>query len=373
MGLLLSLFRMTMNARLLLEDGTEFFGRYFTSIKHVSGEIVFNTAMSGYQEVITDPSYTNQCVVMTYPMIGNYGITKNNAESNHVHLNALCCKEYMDIPSNWESTMSLKAYLEANNCVGVDRLDTRALTLHIRNNGAQRVLITSDFKTPVQELCQSFATVPSMSGLNLAKKVSAKEPYVWSPPIQKKFKLAVLDCGVKFNILRHFEHRGCECDVIPLDHAEDKLATKNYHGLFISNGPGDPAPVQVAVDIIRSQMGKRPIFGICLGHQLMALALGGNTYKLKFGHHGVNHPVKNLMTGRVEITSQNHGFCVDVESLGPDVTQTHINLYDGTNEGFRHNRYPMFSVQYHPESAPGPCDSDYLFDEFVQMMDTVHA
>ena len=363
---------MTFQARLLLEDGTEFSGRYFTTPKDVYGEVVFNTAMSGYQEVLTDPSYAHQCVVMTYPMIGNYGINDQDVESKQVFLQALLCKEYVDFYSNWQSVKSLKTYLEEHNRVGVDRLDTRALTLHIRTHGAQRMIITSDLNASRDDLLKKIATHPKMSGLNLAARVTSEAPYSWGGE-PKKFKLAVLDCGVKFNILRHFSNRGCDCVVMPLNRAKEMLDSGEYHGLFISNGPGDPAPVDIAVDLIRAQLGKLPIFGICLGHQLIAHALGGTTYKLKFGHHGINHPVKNLRTGKVEITSQNHGFCVDVASLGSDVTVTHVNLYDGTNEGFRHNIYPLFSVQYHPESAPGPCDSDYLFDEFVQMMETSHV
>lgn len=368
---------MTFQARLLLEDGTEFTGRFFTKSKDVFGEVVFNTAMSGYQEVLTDPSYSNQCVVMTYPMIGNYGINYDDVESNQIYLNALLCKEYVDHPSNWQSVKSLKDYLEEHQKVGVERLDTRALTLHVRDNGAQRLMITGNIHASQEELLSQISAQPKMSGLNLAQHVTTSDTYSWNKKqsAEKKFKLAVLDCGVKFNILRHLEDRGCDCVVMPIDQAKDMLNRNTYHGLFISNGPGDPEPVEAAVDVIKSHLGKLPIFGICLGHQLIAHALGGKTYKLKFGHHGVNHPVKNLQTGKVEITSQNHGFCVDITSLGTDVTVTHVNLYDGTNEGFRHNTYPLFSVQYHPESAPGPCDSDYLFDEFVQMMETtqVHA
>ncbi|RAP25038.1 carbamoyl phosphate synthase small subunit [Candidatus Marinamargulisbacteria bacterium SCGC AG-343-K17] len=364
-----------MQARLLLEDGTEFFGRYFTEVSDVFGEVVFNTAMSGYQEVVTDPSYSNQCVVMTYPMIGNYGINDDDVESKKIYLNALLCKEYVDHPSNWQSVKSLKTYLEEHGKVGVDRLDTRALTLHVRDHGAQRMMITSDVDSSVDELLKKIQAVPKMAGLNLAQQVTTESSYSWNDQRanDKKFKLAVLDCGVKYNILRHLDERGCDCVVMPIDQAKDMLENDTYHGLFISNGPGDPEPVQAAVDVIKSQLGKLPIFGICLGHQLIAHALGAKTYKLKFGHHGINHPVKNLQTGKVEITSQNHGFCVDVSSLGSDVTVTHVNLYDGTNEGFRHNAYPLFSVQYHPEAAPGPCDSDYLFDEFVQMMETTHV
>lgn len=365
---------MTLQARLLFEDGTEFFGRYFTTPKDVYGEIVFNTAMSGYQEVLTDPSYSNQCVVMTYPMIGNYGINLADNESSSIYLNALLCKEYVDTPSNWQSVKTLKDYLDEHGRVGVERFDTRAITLHVRAHGAQRVVITSDLSISKEMLLKKLGQFPKMSGLNLAETVTTSEAYEWQKLTgNKKFKLAVLDCGVKYNILRHFEQRGCECVVLPINEAEKILNETDFHGLFISNGPGDPEPVETAVNLIRSNLGRVPIFGICLGHQLIAHALGAKTYKLKFGHHGINHPVKNIQTGRVEITSQNHGFCVDVSSLGEDVTVTHVNLYDGTNEGFKHNRYPLFSVQYHPEAAPGPCDSDYLFDQFVQMMETSHV
>ena len=361
---------MTAKARLILEDGMEYIGQYFTEPNEVFGEVVFNTAMSGYQEVVTDPSYKNQCVIMTYPMIGNYGINDQDNESKQVFLSSVLCKEYVDIPSNWQSVRTLKNYLEEFGAVGVERLDTRTMTLHVRDHGAQRMIITPDFSSTKEQLIEKIKHMPEMVGSNLANVVTTDSSYSWqsSTSSDTKFRIAVLDCGVKYNILRHFESRGCECVVLPLDNAVSELETGRFDGLFISNGPGDPEPVEQAISIIQQQLGKIPIFGICLGHQLIAHALGGKTYKLKFGHHGINHPVKNLQTGKVEITSQNHGFCVDVESLGPDVTITHVNLYDGTNEGFRHQKYPLFSVQYHPESAPGPCDSSYLFDEFVQMM-----
>lgn len=371
MSLLLCFFRMTAKARLILEDRTEFIGKYFTEAKEVFGEVVFNTAMSGYQEVVTDPSYKNQCVIMTYPMIGNYGINDQDNESKQVFLTSVLCKEYCDIPSNWQSVKTLRQYLEEYGAVGVERLDTRSMTLHVRDHGAQRMIITTDFDSGIDSLVAKIKQQPEMVGSNLAKVVTTDARYSWqsnNADSNSKFRIAVLDCGVKYNILRHLESRGCECVVLPIDEAAAAFETSQFDGLFISNGPGDPEPVQAAIQLIQQQLGKMPIFGICLGHQLIAHALGGKTYKLKFGHHGINHPVKNLQTGRVEITSQNHGFCVDVDSLGPDVEVTHVNLYDGTNEGFKHQKYPLFSVQYHPESAPGPCDSSYLFDEFVQMM-----
>ena len=303
------------------------------------------------------------------------GLTSKMLSLSKLYLNALLCKEYVDTPSNWQSDQSLKSYLESHGKVGVERLDTRAITLHIRDHGSQRVIITPDLEASKESLLEQIFAFPKMAGLNLAADVSTDQLYTWneSNSNDSKFRLAVLDCGVKYNILRHFESRGCECVVLPIDQAKEALATQQFHGLFISNGPGDPEPVQAAIDIIQSQFGQLPIFGICLGHQLIAQALGGSTYKMSFGHHGINHPVKNLETGRVEITSQNHGFCVDVDSLGEDVIVTHVNLYDGTNEGFKHTKFPLFSVQYHPEAAPGPCDSDYLFDEFIQMMEAVYV
>lgn len=362
---------MTSVARLIFEDGTEFIGSFFTTKTECMSEIVFNTAMSGYQEVLTDPSYTNQSVLMTYPMIGNYGINPNDMESDKSHLSALLCKEYVSLPSNWESVQPLHMYLNEHEIVGVEGLDTRSIALHIRRHGAQRVCITTNVSASIDQIQQQIHAFPLMKGSNLASVVSTPNTYTWqspnTPPPSRR--LAVLDCGVKHNILRHFHQRGCECVVLPLDRAQDALSAESFDGLFISNGPGDPEAVSVAIDVIRMNLGKIPIFGICLGHQLIALALGGNTYKLPFGHHGINHPVKNVSTGRVEITAQNHGFCVDIDSLGDAVVVTHINLYDGTNEGFRHVEYPLFSVQYHPEASPGPCDSDYLFDDFVTIMD----
>ena len=300
---------MTLDARLLFEDGTEFFGKFFTKPTTVFGEIVFNTAMSGYQEVLTDPSYSNQCVVMTYPMIGNYGINDVDVESKSIFLNALLCKEYVDHPSNWQSVKSLKNYLEDHHKVGVERLDTRAITLHVRDHGAQRVMITSDVSSPKDDLVRQILEQPTMAGLNLAKDVTTSESYSWDTSnTDKPFKLAVLDCGVKYNILRHLEKRGCECVVLPIESAKAALDEHHFHGLFISNGPGDPEPVQAAVDLIQSQLGKLPIFGICLGHQLIAHALGAKTYKLKFGHHGINHPVKNSRQVKLRLLLKITGF-----------------------------------------------------------------
>jgi len=358
-----------MEARLVFEDGTVFFGRSFTGDGERFGEVVFNTAMTGYQEVLTDPSYCGQMVLMTYPMIGSYGINLDDVESRGIFLEAFLVKEYIDFPSNWRSHTTLKSYLIDNRVMGVEGLDTRAITRHLREKGAQRSLLTTS-NDSLAELLERISSSPTMAGLNLADKVSSDGSYQWPlNGVVPKYRVAVIDTGVKYNILRSLAALGCECTVFPSTiHAQEILA-QQFDGVFLSNGPGDPEPVVGVISTIQQLLGKVPIFGICLGHQLLWLALGGTTYKLKFGHHGANHPVRNIQTGHVEITSQNHGFCVDTSTLSEaDIEVTHINLNDGTVEGFRHRRYPAFSVQYHPESAPGPHDSKYLFTQFTTMM-----
>ncbi len=354
-------------ARLIFEDGMEFRGSYFTDVSDTFGEVVFNTAMGGYQEVLTDPSYAGQMVVMTYPLIGNYGINPDDVESRGLFLKALLVKEYIDFPSNFRSTQSLKFYLNHHGVAGVEGLDTRAITRHVRSRGAQRALLTPSTE-PVTQLVARISASPSMVGQNLAAQVTCDQIYVWPMDSRPEFKVAVIDCGVKYNILRHLAKRGCECHVFPNHVSSDLLLNGGFDGVFLSNGPGDPEVVTDTIATITQLLGKLPIFGICLGHQLLALALGAKTEKLKFGHHGVNHPVKNLRRGDVEITSQNHGFSVVPESLPADVEVTHLNLNDHTVEGIRHLRLPAFSVQYHPEAAPGPNDSNYLFDDFIQLM-----
>jgi carbamoyl-phosphate synthase small subunit len=376
-----------MDALLALEDGRTFACRSFTGPGEASGEVVFNTSMTGYQEVLTDPSYSGQMVVMTYPLIGNYGINAEDIESGRIQVAAFLVKEYQPYPSNFRSTTTLADYLKSQGILGVERLDTRALTRHIRNAGAMRAIISTAERTPAA-LVKRANAIPKMTGLNLAKVVTTPKPFYWANGQPKFFNpgdrpldktiwqqrgsqpaVVAFDFGIKFNILRQLALAGFELMVVPSSTPADIIRALEPDGIFLSNGPGDPEPVSDAIETIRSLLDYRPIFGICLGHQLLGLALGGKTFKLKFGHRGANQPVKNLRSGRVEITSQNHGFAVDTESLqGNNVEITHINLNDNTLEGFRHLKYPIFSVQYHPEASPGPHDARYLFDEFKAMM-----
>lgn len=371
-------------AILALEDGTLFRGRSFTGHGEVVGEVVFNTSMSGYQEILTDPSYRGQMVTMTYPLIGNYGINEEDVESGEIQVTAFLVREYQEYPSNWRSTKSLREYLESANIPGVEGIDTRALTRHIRLQGAMKGALSTIDLDP-DSLVEKAKKAPDMVGRDLVKEVTTREPFLWEsgkripigddlesfkwPDAADRYRVIAIDYGVKYNILRSLEARACQVLVVPADvqsHLVDKLEPD---GLFLSNGPGDPAAVTYAVETIRSQLGKRPTFGICLGHQLIGLALGGRTFKLKFGHRGANQPVKDLSTGKVEITSQNHGFCVDMESLEKaHVEVSHINLNDNTVEGLVHKEIPLFSVQYHPEASPGPHDASYLFDRFVELI-----
>ncbi|MFH1241704.1 MAG: glutamine-hydrolyzing carbamoyl-phosphate synthase small subunit [Pseudomonadota bacterium] len=373
-----------MKALLVLEDGKVFMGRSFTGHCESNGELVFNTSMCGYQEILTDPSYCEQMVTMTYPLIGNYGINDQDVESEKIQVRALLIKECQEYPSNWRSQRTLADYLEAGNVPGIEGIDTRALTRHIRLQGAMKAALSTRNLDPEVLLAKARMT-PDMVGLDLAKKVTCKAPILWEngspvrldrslsefrwPEKAGRFRIAALDYGVKYNILRSLEKRGCSILILPASTDGKTIDRLEPDGLFLSNGPGDPAAVTYAVETIRGQIGKRPIFGICLGHQLIGLALGGKTFKLKFGHRGGNQPVKDLTTGKVEITSQNHGFCVDMESLkDQDVELTHINLNDNTLEGLTHRKHPLFSVQYHPEASPGPHDASYLFDRFIKMM-----
>jgi carbamoyl-phosphate synthase small subunit len=376
-----------MKALLVLEDGRLFPCRSFTGPGETSGEVVFNTAMSGYQEVLTDPSYRGQMVTMTYPLIGNYGINLEDVESARIQVAAFIVKEYQDFPSNFRATATLAEYLTAQQILGVDDLDTRALTRHIRNTGAMRAIVSTEDLDPASLQAKAKAIAP-MAGQDLAQIVTTREPYFWRSdrPVFETGGAAALnrrvwrnrgqqcavvafDFGIKYNILRCLEAAGCETLVVPADTPADTVEALAPDGIFLSNGPGDPEPVAYAVATIRSLLDYRPMFGICLGHQLMGLALGGQTFKLKFGHRGANQPVKNLLTGRVEITSQNHGFAVDTQSLADnDIEITHINLNDNTLEGFRHRTLPLRAVQYHPEASPGPHDAAYLFAEFIEQM-----
>jgi carbamoyl-phosphate synthase small subunit len=376
-----------MKARLALEDGRIFDCRSFTGSGEVGGEVVFNTSMSGYQEVLTDPSYRGQMVTMTYPLIGNYGVNAEDVESDRIQVSAFLVREYQSYPSNFRSTASLADYLKKEGIIGVEDLDTRALTRHIRNAGALRGFISTENLDPVS-LVERARSVPSMVGQDLASLVSSKRPYRWvddkpvaidtdNIPLDErawqykgsKHSVVAFDFGIKYNIIRCLSAIGAEVIVVPASTDQETIRALNPEGIFLSNGPGDPEPVEYAVKTIQSLLEYRPIFGICLGHQLLGLSLNGSTFKLKFGHRGANQPVKNLETGRVEITSQNHGFAVNLDSMDTrDIAVTHINLNDNTLEGFRHKKLPILAVQYHPEASPGPHDANYLFGEFAKMM-----
>lgn len=373
-----------MKAKLALENGTVFTGEAFGAASEVTGEVVFNTSLTGYQEILTDPSYAGQIVTMTYPLIGNYGINPQDLESVKPQVAGFVVREYFEFYSNFRASGSLGKWLEQHGIVAIQGIDTRKLTKIIRTVGAMRgVLSTTDLDD--DSLVAKARSSPQMAGLDLTKQVTTLQPYSWDeidrtpfalmPTATKKlngkrWNVVVFDYGVKQNILRRLTSYGCRLTVVPSSYSAEQVLEINPDGIFLSNGPGDPAAVRYAIETIKKLIDKKPIFGICLGHQLLGLALGGKTFKLKFGHRGANHPVKNLLTDTIEITSQNHGFAVDPTSLDPARIQiTHVNLNDGTNEGFRHRELPLFSVQYHPEASPGPHDSDYLFAQFVEMME----
>ena len=358
-----------MQAYLVLEDGTIFKGHSFGSSGEALGEVVFNTSMAGYQEIITDSSYRGQIVAMTYPLIGNYGINREDVESRKPFLEGFVVKEYSKLASNWRKDQELGEYLKQNNILAVEGIDTRALTLHIREKGAMRaVLSTQDLDE--QSLVNKAKRSRGLVGLDLVKEVSILKKYDYWQSQENKFKVVVLDCGVKLNILRELVRFKCNVTVVPASATYQEILKENPDGVLLSNGPGDPAAVGYVIKTVAQLIGRLPIFGICLGHQMLGLALGGSTYKLKFGHHGANHPVKDLRTGKISITSQNHGFCVDIDSLNKkDIELTHVNLNDSTAEGLRHKKLPVFSVQFHPEASPGPHDAQYLFAEFIKMME----
>ncbi len=360
-----------MKAILVLEDGCTFTGRAFGAPGETSGEVVFNTSMCGYQEILTDPSYTGQIVVMTYPHIGNYGTNQEDAESQKPYAEGFVAREFSAVASNWRSSEPLESYMKRHKIVGLSEVDTRAIVMHIRSRGAMRGIISSDRDHP-EALAKKVLSIRKMLGCDLATAVSCKAPYVYSgapAPGHRRYKVVAYDYGIKRNILNRLVEAGCDVTVAPAwTNAEEVLAGKP-DGVFLSNGPGDPEPLEYAVKNIQKLLGRTPVFGICLGHQLMGLAFGGKTYKLKFGHRGGNQPVKNLVSKRVEITAQNHGFAVDPDSLNRnEIDLTHINLNDQTLEGINHRNLPAFSVQYHPEASPGPHDSHYLFDQFKKLM-----
>ncbi len=372
-----------MNAILALSDGRIFEGTHFGASGEIGGEVVFNTSMTGYQEVLTDPSYYGHMVVMTYPLIGNYGINSEDFESERTHLTAFIIKELSAIPSNWRSQGTLNSFLAKNNIIGIQGIDTRALTRHIRKSGAQQAIISTETNDH-KRLVSKARKLPSLEGRDLVKEVTCVESYDWSEgewelkngitsfkktAKSKNYFVVAYDFGIKKNILRKLAQAGCQIKVVPASmKAEDVLSMKP-NGVFLSNGPGDPAAVKYALENVKYLLGKTPIFGICLGHQILCLALGASTYKLKFGHHGANQPVLNIKNRKVEITAQNHGFSVDATTLIDDCYVTFINLNDNTVEGIRHKSLPILSIQHHPEASPGPHDSSYLFKEFTKLID----
>jgi len=373
-------------ALLVLEDGTVYRGKAFAGQGEVLGEVIFNTGMSGYQEILTDPSYKGQIVAMTYPLIGNTGINPEDMESAGIHLEGFVVREYEEYPSNWRCRETLKAFLEQHGKLGVEGIDTRALTRRTRITGAMRGVLSTETAN-IETLLNRVRAYPGLIGRDLVKEVSCRKPYQWKDGAQCEWgyniqdprpdpiipivrrRVVVLDCGVKFNILRNLEKRGCEVLVLPATATGEEILALRPDGVLLSNGPGDPAALPYIVEAVRAILGKVPLFGICLGHQVLGQAVGGRTAKLKFGHHGINQPTKNCRNGRVEITSQNHGFVVLPESLSGERETVHENLNDHTSEGICYPALKAFSVQYHPEAAPGPHDADYLFDEFISAID----
>jgi len=363
---------------LVLADGTVFEGKSFGSEGETVGEVVFNTSMTGYQEILTDPSYKGQIVMMTYTQIGNYGVNEQDIESaGGIKAEGFVVKEACGFPSNWRSTMSLPEYMQKWGVVGIQGIDTRSLTRHLRNHGAQMGIISTIDHDP-SSLLEKVRAHPGISAFDFVKDVSTQRPYTWDEScwqwcvVEKRMahsRVVVYDFGIKFNILRNLVEAGFGVTIVPALTPAEAVLEMNPDGVILSNGPGDPETVTYAIKNAGKLMGKKPIFGICLGHQILGLAMGGRTYKLKFGHHGGNHPVKDLLTGRVEITSQNHNYCVDINSLQGRVSLTHKNLYDGTEEGMSHVELPVFSVQHHPEAGPGPNDSAHLFKRFRNMIE----
>ena len=386
-----------MRAILALEDGRTFTGESFAASGAALGEMVFNTSMTGYQEVLTDPSYKGQIVAMTYPQIGNYGVNATDAESAAPHVRGFVIEELSEIASNWRAQMSLDDYLKKWNIPGIQGIDTRALTRHLRERGAMRACLTTD-NISLNDAVKRAREGEGIVGQDFVREVTASQPYDWDPDDKEsriwtivegdkstievnengeafeklppaKFQIVAYDFGIKHNILRNLRQHGFKVRVVPATTSVDEVLAMNPDGIFLSNGPGDPAALTYVHETVRGLIGKKPIFGICLGHQILGYAFGGKTFKLKFGHHGGNQPVKDLLTGKVAITAQNHGFAVDPDSLPAQIEVTHINLNDNTVEGMRHREVPVFSVQYHPEAAPGPHDANYFFDQFAKLIE----
>ena len=385
-----------MKVILALADGTVFEGEQFGATGETVGEVVFNTSMTGYQEILTDPSYKGQIVTMTYPLIGNYGCNEADVESIGPQVEGFVVREYSAYHSNWRSKWSLDTYLAEHGIIGIQGIDTRALTRRLRVHGVMNGCLSTEDLDP-ESLVTKAKAWHGLVGWDLVQRVTCPNPYAWRnngqpsaishqqesvrssetslltaesrKPKAGNYKVVALDFGIKYNILRQLTEHGCEVQVVPAKTTAEEILAAAPDGVFLSNGPGDPMPVGYAIETIQGLMGKKPLFGICLGHQLLGLALGGKTFKLKFGHRGANQPVKHFETDKVEITSQNHGFCVDIDTLPNSVDVTHINLNDDTLEGIQHREYPIFSVQYHPEASPGPHDASYLFSRFTEMME----
>lgn len=366
-----------MKASLVLADGESFTGAAMGAAGEIVGEVVFNTAITGYQEILTDPSYRGQIVTMTYPHIGNTGVNFEDDESDRAFLSGFIVKEHCSSPSNWRQRENLDDFLKRSRVIGIQGIDTRRLTRNLRETGAKKGIISTE-DHDVHSLLRKVGSYPDIEGLDLVREVTCDKPYDWSEGTwrwnarsivsQERFRVAAMDFGIKRNILRILVDSGAHVRVFPAFATSEEILNYNPDGIFLSNGPGDPESVPYVVETVRNLIGGKPVFGICLGHQILGLALGGRTYKLTFGHHGANHPVRRLDTGQVEITSQNHNFAVDPETVASECYVSHINLNDETNEGMVHRKYPLFSIQYHPEASPGPHDSRYLFERFRKMI-----
>ena len=355
--------------KIVFQNGTILKGTSLGYIGTTGGEVCFNTSMTGYQEILTDPSYSGQMITMTYPHIGNYGINDEDVESNKIQCSGFIVKEAAEFPSNFRSKNSLDEYLEKNKIIGIQGIDTRMITRMIRDEGAMNAVISSS-ELSDEELFKTLKSLPDMNGLDLAKKVTCEKPYYYKDLETPKYKIAAFDFGIKENILRIISDFNCEIKVFPATTAASEIMDYHPDGIFLSNGPGDPAACTYAIKTVKELLGYKPIFGICLGHQILGLSLGADTFKMKFGHRGANHPVKNLETNVIEITSQNHGFSINHENLPENVEVTHINLNDNTIEGIRCKEFNAYSVQHHPEASPGPHDSRYLFDNFIKLIES---